>query len=248
VRHDVLVIEVLQHDYLESEKLPWPDGPSQADLIIADPPYNLGVKYEGDGTCDRLRDDDYRCFVAKAVVQLAQVARPGATLWWICPPEHVDWIGERLAYHFGPREYLIIWYEAFAQYQQKRLTKDYRFIFCHKVSGGQVTFNPDAIRIPSKRQLMGDKRANPRGRVPGQVWNIRRLQGTAKEAVDWHPNQLPPELLERILLGWSNAGDLVVDAFAGTGSMGLQCKAHGRDFIGFDRSATYVQKMKERLG
>ena len=95
---------------------------------------------------------------------------------------------------------------------------------------------------------MKDKRADPRGRVPGQVWDVRRLQGTSKDRVDWHPAQLPPELLARIVLGWSNHGDLVVDGFAGSGNMGAVCKAFGRQFALIEQSPLYCEKIRERLG
>ncbi len=220
----------------------------EADLIFSDPPYNIGARYDDDRTGDKRPLVEYQAFVVGVLSQLRQVARSGALLWWVAPPEQIDWLPGFLTQYFGPRLHTVVWYETFSQYQQKTLTRDFRILFCHRtMEEGHLTFNPDDIRIESVRQEMGDKRADPRGRVPGSVWRIRRLQGTATDAVDWHPNQIPPELLERIVRGWSNPGDVVMDAFAGSGSLGIQCGKLNRTFVGIDKSRTYCQKMRDRI-
>lgn len=227
---------------------------SPVDVAFADPPYNFGIKYADDPSRDSLPTDDYETLCRRVVYAAAELVRRDGLLFWLCPSSHIEVIPRLLSRYFGPRLYTIIKQETFAQYQQKRLTNEYRFLFVHQNINGVASrkgtvFNPDAIRIPSDRQLKyKDKRANPKGRVPGDVWKIRRLQGTSTDHVDWHPAQLPPELLERIVLGWTNEGDTVLDMFAGSGNMGLVCKRHNRNAVLIDGSPTYCKKMRERLG
>lgn len=274
--------EIIQHEY--SSQLPNLKVHGRADLVFADPPYNIGVKYADDLCGDKLSEDAYWEFITSAVIQLSEASRKGATLWWVCPEIHADQIGRILTSTYGPRLYRIVWHETFSQYNRFDLTQDYRFIFCHtkhnlndKKKEG-ITKNLDDIRIPSERMILGDPRAKGpkipgrvwetqkelsdelidkielliRGEVgpevPGQFWKLRRLQGTATARANWHPAQMPPEVMRRIVRGWSIKDDLILDGFAGSGGMGLVCQALDRRFIGVDKSRTYCQNMRKRLG
>lgn len=222
----------------------------KVDLCLADPPYNIGVSYDDDPTRDKMSDSEYESRVVQpALIEMSSLLRPGGVGAWVCPASHFKMVTLALDLteleqpYGGP----VIWYETFAQYQQRRLTCDYRLIFLLRKGPGEMTFNPDDIREESERQRMGDKRADPRGRVPGMVWRIRRLQGTASARRDWHPAQLPPELLRRLVQGWSRPDDLVLDMYAGSGSAGQVCRQLGRRAILVDRSSTYVQRMREEF-
>ena len=87
------------------------------------------------------------------------------------------------------------------------------------------TFNVEAIRVPSARQLVyGDGRANPAGRLPDDTWILRpqdlpdgfqpdedtwyfpRVCGTFKERAGWHGCQMPEQLLGRIIRACSHDG------------------------------------------
>ena len=238
------MINVIQHRFEKNVLLPFDLQPAK--LIFADPPYNLGVKYADDPTGDAQPDADYFDWCKDVISSTSALLAPGGTFWWLCPESHGDIVGPMLTSIVGNRVGRIVWHETFAQYQQKSLTKDYRFLFCHTNGDVKnVTFFPDAIREPSVRQQIGDKRADPRGRVPGSVWKIRRLQGTSTDRVDWHPCQLPPEMLQRIILGWTNIGDHCIDLFAGSGNFGKVCKRENRKATLIDGSPTYVSKLKD---
>ena len=219
------------------------------DMVFADPPYNYGVDYADDKTRDEIDPRDYFDWCDSVVYQLTQLLKPSGLLWWLCPAEYGLAMWEILLRHGTGLLYEkpIVWYERFSQYQTRRLTSDYRLLFPLKVGRGEPVFNGDDIREESVRQQMGDPRADPRGRVPGHVWQVRRLQGTATARVDWHPAQLAPEPLERIVKGWTQPGDYVLDAFAGSGSLGLVCKQADRNFIGVEGSETYCKLLEERL-
>lgn len=79
---------------------------------------------------------------------------------------------------------------------------------------------PDQVRVPSWRQLNGDKRADPRGKVPGDVFDIPRVTGNSKQRRAYSPTQLNEDLYERCIKLCCTPGDVVVDLFAGSGTLG----------------------------
>jgi hypothetical protein len=83
---------------------------------------------------------------------------------------------------------------------------------------------------------------NPLGKLPGSVWSIPTapLRVPAELGID-HFAAYPPELVRRIILGWSPRGGVVLDPFAGTGTTMLVASVHGRVGIGVDLSADYCR-------
>jgi modification methylase len=62
-----------------------------------------------------------------------------------------------------------------------------------------------------------------------------------------HPTQKPETLLARILLSASNAGDVVLDPFFGSGTTGAVAKRLRRNFIGLERDAIYAKAAAARI-
>src|SRR5208337_450933 len=98
---------------------------------------------------------------------------------------------------------------------------------------------PDAIRVPSWRQENGDKRADPRGRVPGDVFDFTRVTGNSKQRRPWHPTQLNEGLVERCLKFTTPPGGIVVDPFAGTGTTLRVCKRLGFNSVNVEIDKDY---------
>jgi site-specific DNA-methyltransferase (adenine-specific) len=128
------------------------------------------------------------------------------------------------------------------------------------------TFNTDAIRVPSARELVyGDRRADPKGRLPDDTWILRpqdlpegfsaeedtwyfpRVCGTFKERSGWHGCQMPEQLLGRIIRASSNPDDLVVDPFAGSGTTLAVASKLGRRYLGCELSPQYAARIRDRL-
>jgi adenine-specific DNA-methyltransferase len=63
----------------------------------------------------------------------------------------------------------------------------------------------------------------------------------------FHSTQKPIPLMERLILTSSNPNDIVLDIFGGSGSTGVACKMHNRNFIGCEIDKTYYEKSLERI-
>ena len=62
-----------------------------------------------------------------------------------------------------------------------------------------------------------------------------------------HPTQKPIALLEHFVRLLSNEGDLVVDPFMGSGSTGVVCKKMGRNFVGIEFDKEYYEIAQRRI-
>jgi len=141
----------------------------------------------------------------------------------------------------------IIWHYTFGPHQEKKFGRDKTHLLYFTKHKSNFTFNADAIRVPSLRQTKyQDKRANPKGRVPGDVWEFPRICGTFKKRTG-HPAQMPEEITDRIVLACSNPGDLVLDPFAGSGSSIVSAVKHGRRAIGIELSENYAEAARKRV-
>jgi site-specific DNA-methyltransferase (adenine-specific) len=131
----------------------------------------------------------------------------------------------------------------------------------------RFTFNRDAVAIPSARQTTySDKRANPKGKVPddvwflrpqeaepfgffdpaGDAWHVRREAGTFKGRVG-HVCQMPDAVLERIVRATSNARDLVLDPLCGPGTTLVAAKKLGRRYLGIELCEGTADRARGRL-
>lgn len=75
------------------------------------------------------------------------------------------------------------------------------------------------------------------------VWNIKRGKKTASN----HGAIFPEELIHKILINFTDEGDLIYDPFMGTGTTAAVCLKTNRRFIGSEISEKYCDVIKERL-
>lgn len=217
-----------------------------AKMIFADPPDNLGMKYEG-FTDKWPTDQQYRLWLWERIHHcLSMITKPG--IFWLSLNLRVLYIVAAYLRNFrGYEQRLFIWHYTFGQNRQKDFTPSYRPIM-RFIREGAVTY-PDAVRVKSARQTKyNDKRANPAGRVPDDVWDFPGVCGTFNEKRKWHPNQHPEALIERIVKFSCKPGDLVIDLFAGTGTVNRVCKRLSVKCIGIEISRFYCKKIAKETG
>lgn len=78
------------------------------------------------------------------------------------------------------------------------------------------------------------------------VWEISREHTRSHEHTDY-PTQKPCELIARLLSTLSNPGDLIVDAFIGSGTTAVEAQRMGRRWIGCDINKGAIQTTAKRL-
>lgn len=222
--------------------------PGSVDLVFADPPFNIGVDYGKGKQADKLSDFQYTQWALGWMDAALCLLKPGGTFWLAINDEWVSRLEIMAVRDFMlTRRNWVIWHESFGNALKTKFSRCKRHLLYFVKDSKQFTFNADSVRIESQRQRNGDKRANPKGCLPSDVWKFSRVCGTFGERVKWHPAQMPEAILERIVLACSNPGDTVLDPFLGSGATGVACHRHGRNIIGIDSNAEYVAKANERI-
>jgi len=218
-----------------------------ADLIFADPPFNIGYKY--DKYYDKVKSKNYIAWTKEWMAVCKKVLKPAGSFYIAIGDEYaanVKVIADELGLFM--RNW-VIWHYTFGQQTKKKFARAHTHIFYFVNDKKNFTFNEHAVRVPSDRQLIyNDRRANPKGKMPDDVWGeFSRVCGTFKERAGWHPCQMPENLLKRIIAVSTKAGDCVLDPFSGSGTTLAAAKQLGRNYVGVEISRKYVEKTKKRL-
>jgi site-specific DNA-methyltransferase (adenine-specific) len=222
------------------------------DLVVTDPPFNIGLAYAGYD--DSRSSDEFLAGLEAAFTQAKRLLRPAGSLWVAMGPRlqaRVFVLLEDLGFHWRNT---IVWYYGFGPHQKRKFTPCYTPIHYFVKDPDRFTFNADAVRVPSVRQLKyNDKRAKAGGKTPDDVWlldlgkaeanghfdsasdawHVPRVAGTFKERAG-HVCQMPVAVLERVIAVASNPGDLVLDFYAGTGTTLVAAKKLGRHYLGVE--------------
>lgn len=216
------------------------------DLFFADPPFNIGIKY--DNYNDNRSYDDYYNWSKIWIKEAYRVLKQNGSIYIAIGDEfaaEINLILKKTGFFF--RNW-IVWYYTFGQNQRKKFNRAHTHILYFSKDKNNYTFNDEKIRVPSARQLKyNDKRANPKGKVPDDVWQISRVCGTFKERIGNHPCQMPERLLERIINVSSDINDIVLDPFGGTGTTAAVAKKLKRRFITMEVSDVYFEIITKRL-
>ncbi len=216
--------------------------PSQsADLIIADPPYNLGKEYGNNR--DRKSYDEYLKFSRLWLAEAYRVLRSTGTIYVFMGFRFIsylyDILDRELQMYFNS---WICWNYTQGIGRTKGFSPRHDDILMFTKSE-EFKFNLDNVRVPQKYYR---ERNNMRGANPGDVWQFSHVH-YCNENRQNHPTQKPEGLVARMIMASSDEGDLVLDPFAGSGTTLRVCQQLNRNCIGIELNPGYVDLIKERL-
>ncbi len=247
----------------------------KVDLVFADPPFNIGYKY--DRYDDKRECDDYLDWSKQWISEVRRVLKADGTFWLAIGDEYAAELKVLATRELGfTCRSWVVWYYTFGVHCKAKFTRSHAHLFHFVKDPDRWTFNDEAIRVPSARQLVyGDKRANPKGRVPDDTWIIKptpkdswilrpqdlpegfeadsdtwyfsRVCGTFKERQGFHGCQMPEQLLGRIIRACSNEGEHVLDPFSGSATTLAVAKKLKRKYLGYELSEDYVKAGRLRL-
>ena len=253
--------EILQGDSL----LLLPTLPSDsAQIIIADPPYNIGKDFGNDS--DKKPMDEYLVWCDQWIKECLRILKPNGTMFIYGFSEILALITARIPFSIHRR--WLIWH-----YTNKNVASLNFWQRSHEsilvLWKEDKVFNRDQVREPYTDGFLkgaaGKKRAatkgrfsngttettytaHPAGALPRDVIKVPALAGGAgkSERVD-HPTQKPLALCEILLKSCQQSEGYVLVPFAGSGSECVAAKKLKLPFVGMELNPDYVKLIQTRL-
>jgi DNA modification methylase len=215
---------------------------SSVDLVVADPPYNLGKDYGNNH--DIKGFDEYLDFSRTWLTEAHRILKPTGTLYVFMGFRFIsylyDILDRELQMFFNS---WIVWHYTQGMGKTKGFSPRHDDILMFTKTK-KPKFNLDDVRVPQKYYR---ERNNMRGANPGDVWEFSHVHYCNGNRQN-HPTQKPEGLLERMVLASSSEGDLVVDPFSGSGTALRVCQQLNRRAIGIEINPNYVTMTRDRLG
>jgi modification methylase len=227
---------------------------ASVDLVFADPPYNLQLNNElyrpNNSRVDAVDDDwdkfgsfaAYDKFTQAWLAACRRVLKPAGSLWVIGSYHNIFRVGAILQDLGFWILNDVIWRKSnpMPNFRGRRFTNAHEtLIWASMGPKARYTFNYEAMKaLNEDLQMRSD-------------WLMPICSGPERLKQDCgrktHPTQKPEALLHRVVLASSNAGDVVLDPFLGSGTTAVVAKRLGRRFIGIEREAAYARAAEARL-
>src|SRR6266699_3420573 len=226
------------------------------DLLFIDPPYNITKSFNSTVFRKRVLDE-YASWFTSFIAQFSRLLKPTASIY-VC----ADWRSSA-AIHYALERYFIVrnritWESEKgrgAMTNWKNCSED--IWFC--TVSDEYVFNVEAVKL--KRKVIApykDTNGNPKDweqtdegdfrlTYPSNIWTDLTVPFWSMSENTDHPTQKPEKLLAKIILASTNAGGLILDAFAGSGTTAVVAKKLDRDFVAIESDENYCLLAQKRL-
>ena len=216
-------------------------GDESIDLIIADPPYNLGKSYGN--SSDSQSFDEYLDFTRNWLVQAKRVLKNSGTIYVFVGFRMISYVYQILEKELGMNFVnWICWHYTQGIGKTRGFSPRHDDILMFSKTKN-YTFFLDSVRVPQKYYRSIN---NMRGANPGDVWEFSHVH-YCNENRQSHPTQKPEGLIERMVLASSDTGNQVLDPFSGSGTTLRVCQQTKRKCIGIEINPEFVEMTRQRL-
>jgi DNA modification methylase len=221
---------------------------NSVDLIITDPPFNIGKKYNS--YKDKLKKEDYVIWCESWLSECTRVLKKGGALYLFNYPENNAYLMPFLDKNLTFKRWMTWHYPTNTGMSPTNFTRSQHSILFYIKGKKSKSFHKKDIALPYKNPT--DKRVKKLlangspGRTPYDVFNFNIVKNVSKDKTV-HPCQIPVKLLEIFVKASSKKGEIILDPFGGSFSTAFAAKKNGRDFISIELDKKYVSIGKKRL-
>jgi site-specific DNA-methyltransferase (adenine-specific) len=196
------------------------------------------------------RFDDYWAFLEPRLVEAWRLLADDGTLYLHLDYREAHYAKVLLDALFGRECFLneLIWAYDYGGKPKRRWPQKHDTILVYVKDREQYFFDGEAVeREPYMAPGLVAPEKAARGKMPTSVIWHTIVSPTGREKTGY-PTQKPEGLVRRFVHASSRPGDLVLDPFAGSGTLGAVAAATGRRYLLMDSSAEAVRVMRARLG
>jgi site-specific DNA-methyltransferase (adenine-specific) len=192
---------------------------------------------------------DYAGFLEPRLRELRRVLAPEGTLYLHLDFREAHRVKLLLDEVFGPECFLneLIWAYDYGAKPRRRWPQKHDTILVYVRDPGRYHFDAEAVdREPYMAPGLVTPEQRERGKRPTSVIWHTIVSPTGREKTGY-PTQKPEGLLRRFVQASSRPGDLCLDPFAGSGTLGAVARKLGRRYLLIDESPEAARVMRERL-
>ena len=218
------------------------------DLIITDPPFNIGKDY-GEYK-DRKSREEYIEWCKKWLTELTRVLKDGGALYLFNYPENnaylMPFLDEKLTF----KRWMTWHYPVNTGMSPTNFTRSQHSILFYIKGQRSRAFNKDDIaepyRNPTDKRILERIQNGSKGKTPYDVFHFNIVKNVSKDKTP-HPCQIPKELIKIFIKASSNKGDLILDPFGGSFTTSASAKELDRNSISIEINQKFCKIGKERL-
>ena len=193
--------------------------------------------------------DDYLGFLEPRLRELRRVLAPTGTLYLHLDYREAHATKLLLDEIFGPECFLneLIWAYDYGAKPRRRWPQKHDTILVYVADPARYHFDAEAVdREPYMAPGLVTPEQRERGKRPTSVMWHTIVSPTGREKTGY-PTQKPEALIRRFVQASSRPGDLCLDPFAGSGTLGAVAAKLGRRFLLIDERPEAVTVMERRL-
>lgn len=213
------------------------------DLILTDPPYNIGKDFGNNSDCMSLHD--FLAITKTRIQKLKKLLTTEGSIVWFGIHDYIGFI-QVIMYEAGLNyRRMNIWaYENGFSRSKKEPATHYEPFLWFSNDSKKWTYNVDEVRIPYKsterlkspvtyKGRDGEKKIwvpSSKGAMRGDIWYYPTLAGKAFAAEKTaHPTQKPESLITELVKAFCPMKDgvfcgSILDPFHGSGTLGVCCE------------------------
>jgi DNA modification methylase len=209
----------------------------KADAAFLDPPYNVKINGHVGGSgkikhrefayaSGEMSGTEFTTFLRETLGACAQVSRDGAVHFVCMDHPHIEELTEACAFVYGQRLNMCVWVKSNAG-MGGLYRSQHELVFVYRVG---VAAHRNNIQL------------GKHGRNRTNVWEYASVNAFGSRADDLalHPTVKPASMVADAMRDVTRPGEVVLDAFLGSGTSLIAAERCGRVFRGLDIDPIYV--------